>query len=601
MFRFQSLRGLLTALALLLVAVAMSAQFLGSVWSTRDTLGTAVESSVAQVAKVEAMAVSQWARNKASVVKGMATALDSVDPVPVIRAAQIGGEFDLAYVGTVDKHMYAYPPTKYAADYDPVTRPFFKAVLKAKGPTMTQPSISAGNGKVVVAFVEPILRDGNIVAAASANVALDSLSARLAAIKPMEGSYIFLLDGQGRFIAHPDAKLTLKPLAELDAGLDLARVEQTKAEGRSAVVTIRGQDMLMSAESVAGTDWTLVAVVDEAVATGAMISLMRWNAAVAAAVLLSAFLIIPLVLGRVLARLEQVRDGLADVASGDGDLSRRIDASGNDELAQIAAAFNRFADKMSSTIRGIRDSSEAVTHAADEIAAGSRDLSSRSERTAANLEQTAAAMEQLATTVQNNTSAARSARDLTSAAAESAQQGNAVVREAVGTMDEITAASRRIGDITTVIDGIAFQTNILALNAAVEAARAGEQGRGFAVVAAEVRTLAQRSAAAAKEINELIDATVAKIDTGAGHVRQAGAVMQEIDGAVARVATVVGEIANASQEQNAGIDEVAKAVGDLDRMTQENAALVEESTAAAETLKSNAAGLHAAVGQFRLD
>ncbi|MEG1970499.1 MAG: methyl-accepting chemotaxis protein [Burkholderiaceae bacterium] len=601
MFRFLSLRNRLTALALLLVAVAMGAQLLGSVLSTRDTLGGAVEASVAQVAKVEAAAVAQWASNKASAVKGMAAALDAADPVPVIRAAQVGGQFDLAYIGTTDKKMYAYPPTQYAAGYDPVTRPFFKAVLKAKGPTMTQPSVSAGNGKVVVAFVEPILRGGEIVAAASANVALDSLSARLAAIKPMEGSYIFLLDGQGRFIAHPDPKLTLKPVTELEPSLDLARIESTKAAGKSAVVAIRGQDMLLSAEPVAGTDWTLVAVVDRAVATQGMVSLLRWNAAVAATVLLLAFLIVPLVLRWILQRLEQVRDGLTDVASGDGDLSRRVDASGNDELAQIASAFNRFADTMSGTIREIRAASESVTHAAGEIAAGSRDLSGRSERAAANLEQTASAMEELATTVQNNTGAARSARDLTGAAAHSAQQGNAVVREAVGTMDEITAASRRIGDITTVIDGIAFQTNILALNAAVEAARAGEQGRGFAVVAAEVRTLAQRSAAAAKEIKALIGTTVMKIDAGASHVRQAGAVMADIESAVARVDTVVGEIASASQEQNAGINEVAKAISELDRMTQENAALVEESTAAAETLRHNAVELQATVGRFRLD
>lgn len=601
MFRFETLKARLSALALLLVLVAMGAQLVVSLVSARNSMRGAIETNVLQAARAETALIEQWAADKAAAIRGMASAAESADPVPVIRAARTAGEFDLAYIGTVDKKMFAYPPTQYAADYDPVTRPFYKAAIAAKASTMTQPSISAGNGKLVVAFVEPVIRDGKVIAAASGNVALDSLSARLAAVKPMEGAYVFLVDGQGRLLAHPDAKLMLKPLSDLDASLSLDGLAAIKAEDKVVPRSLSGHGVLMAAQAVAGTDWTFVAVVDEAAATAAVNSLLQWNLMVGLIVLVSAFFAVPIVLGRALRRLDHVRDGLVEIASGEADLTRRMDAHGRDELAQIAQAFNRFADSLTSTMKEIRSSSTAVAHAAEEVAAGSRDLSGRSERTAANLEQTAAAMEEVAGTVQQNAASARSARDLTRGAAHLAERGRGVVAEAHATMDEITDASRRIADITSLIDGIAFQTNILALNAAVEAARAGEQGRGFAVVASEVRSLAQRSASAAKEIDELIDDTVLKIRSGAGQVGKAGEVMQEIGAAVERVATVVDEIADASQQQSEGIDEVSKAVSELEQMTQANAALVEESTAASESLKTNAADLNAVVARFRLD
>jgi methyl-accepting chemotaxis protein-1 (serine sensor receptor) len=251
-------------------------------------------------------------------------------------------------------------------------------------------------------------------------------------------------------------------------------------------------------------------------------------------------------------------------------------------------------------VRTVRDGSDAIYTGASEIAMGNNDLSSRTEQQAASLEETAASMEQLTATVKQNAENARQASQLALTASETAQQGGKVVDGVVTTMKEITGSSKKIADIISVIDGIAFQTNILALNAAVEAARAGEQGRGFAVVAGEVRSLAQRSAQAAKEIKGLIEDSVSRVNTGSVLVESAGETMTNIVNAVTRVTDIMGEIASASDEQSRGIDQVGLAVNEMDRVTQQNAALVEESATAAAALEDQASRLKQSVAVFNI-
>ena len=282
------------------------------------------------------------------------------------------------------------------------------------------------------------------------------------------------------------------------------------------------------------------------------------------------------------------------------DLSAAMPVERMDEVGRTATAFNKFLERIVDVIATVRTSADTVSVAAAQISAGNADLSVRTEQQASSLEETASSLEELTSAVRQNTDNARQANSLAVSASDVARKGGAVVAQVVGTMGSINESAKKIADIIGVIDGIAFQTNILALNAAVEAARAGEQGRGFAVVATEVRNLAQRSAAAAKEIKGLIEDSVDKVNTGSVLVDQAGATMEEIVASIRRVTDIMGDIANASHEQSAGIEQVNQAISQMDQVTQQNAALVEEAAAAASSLQDRAVELVDVVAVFRL-
>jgi methyl-accepting chemotaxis protein len=297
---------------------------------------------------------------------------------------------------------------------------------------------------------------------------------------------------------------------------------------------------------------------------------------------------------RPLAEAEGIAQSIAQ-----GDLTQRVNAQGHDEMAHLMQSMAHMQEGLRTMVDAVRDSSESMLTASTEIAAGNQDLSNRTEQTAANLQDAASAMDELSKTVDHSAESANVANLLADTASQRASQGGEVVHSVVAQMDQITQASRQIADIIGVIDGIAFQTNILALNAAVEAARAGEQGRGFAVVAAEVRSLAQRSAEAAREIKGLIGQSVDRVEVGSQKVREAGEVMAEIVSSIGRVTQAMGEIADATQQQSQGIGNVTESVNQLDQMTQQNAALVEQSAAAAASLRQQAMELSQSVQRFR--
>jgi len=283
-----------------------------------------------------------------------------------------------------------------------------------------------------------------------------------------------------------------------------------------------------------------------------------------------------------------------------GDLTRKVKVRSGDEIGRLMQALNGTAAQLASIVGHIKQTSDLVGTAAREIAQGNTDLSTRTEEQASALEETSASMQQMTETVGQNAQNAQKANELAAQASGVAARGGEVVREAVGTMNGITESSKKIADIIGVIDGIAFQTNILALNAAVEAARAGEQGRGFAVVAAEVRSLAQRSAAAAKEIKGLITDSVTKVNAGSQQVNDAGHTMEEIVAAVKKVTTLIAEITTASREQSEGISQVGETMTQMEKVTQQNAAMVEQASAAAGSLEEQSRALVSAVGVFRL-
>ena len=369
-------------------------------------------------------------------------------------------------------------------------------------------------------------------------------------------------------------------------------------------ITVTQQDVLAASAPTIDAAWALVegnrSVLDQLLAERGSAAAAKRNLLVTALLLgvaVSAYLYVGIYLSMA-GSLRQA--SLAAQAIAAGELGTVQPARSRDEFADLVGDLRRADAALARVIAGVKQSSESIATASSEIATGTQDLSARTEQTASSLQQTASSMEQLTGTLAHSSTSAEQARALSESAAGVAQRGGAVVAEVVQTMGAINDSSRRIADIIGTIDGIAFQTNILALNAAVEAARAGEQGRGFAVVASEVRSLAQRSAAAAREIKGLIGSSVEKVDAGARLVGSAGSTMNEIVESVRRVNEVIGEISTAAGEQSQGIGEVNTAVGQLDQMTQQNAALVEQSAAAAESLREQARRLAEVVGSFRI-
>jgi len=396
---------------------------------------------------------------------------------------------------------------------------------------------------------------------------------------------------------------------------DVARQRKTYSDFRAGLQKrqAQGDDITQALDNELRplADNYLKAVVDvanDAARNLAEVQTAAAESATASQVTLTAGAALALLLGLLLATLTKRSitgpiHRAAEVAEAirNGDLTSNIDAAGNDETAQMLRGLAEMQANLRNIVAHVRQGSEAVATASSQIASGNSDLSGRTEEQASALEQTAASMEQLGSTVRQNADNAHQANQLALNASAVAVQGGDVVAQVVGTMKGINDSSRKIADIIGVIDGIAFQTNILALNAAVEAARAGEQGRGFAVVASEVRSLAQRSADAAKEIKALITASVERVEQGTQQADLAGSTMTEVVGAIRRVTDIMGEISAASSEQSTGVAQVGEAITQMDQATQQNAALVEESAAAADSLQRQAQELVQTVAVFRLN
>ncbi|MCK7427730.1 methyl-accepting chemotaxis protein [Enterobacter chengduensis] len=542
------------------------------------------------------MAIADWVKSKMTVIASAQTVALSDDPVPVFKQLAQAGGFTNVYVGYASKTAKFSEPAGVPADYDPTIRPWYQQVVSTDDPVVTAPYVDAGTGKLVVTFAVPVKENGSLKAVVAGDVAMDSVVANVRGIHPTPASSGLLLNSDGSVIAANDPALTLKPFAETIKGVDFAALKS----GKPVDGTLNDAEKTFVATAVPGTSWLLVVALDNGDATSGMRSLLKASGISLVILALLSAAIVHFLIARLLKRLSDIRDAMHSIANGTNDLSQRLPDTGEDEVAQIAQAFNAFSDKLSVVMVQLRDASESVKNAAQEIAAGNQDLSGRTEQAASSLRETASAVEQITASVTQSNESAAEANDQASKASAAAARGGEVVSQAISTMQSIEVASAKIGDITSVIDGIAFQTNILALNASVEAARAGEQGRGFAVVAGEVRNLASRSAQAAKEIKSLIDSTTDSVATGSRYVHLAGESMDEIRSSIGSVSGIMREISIATSEQMKGIHEINHAVTHLDRMVQQNAELVVQSAAAAGALQSQAGDLAETAGHFRI-
>ncbi|WP_158940155.1 methyl-accepting chemotaxis protein [Burkholderia sp. S171] len=595
---FASIRARILAASFVIVVSALVANAALNYTVAKSYIDDSISANLESTAAGHVAGINDWVATRAQMINSLKQAAGTTNPLPALLNIGHAGRFKNVFIGRADKTSLFSDPQGIPSDFDPTVRPWYKEAMAAGKLIVTEPIIGVTDGKLAVAFATPVDGPAGVREVLGGNVSMETVSANVNSIQPTPHSFGILISGRGTIIAYPDAKFIGKVITELNPDLTMGTLTLAREPLR---VKIDGVSKLLKAMPIAGTDWQAVVALDEAEATAGMRSQVISALISLVVIVLVAAAVMGAVTTMSLKRLSAIRDAMTEIGSGSGDLTQRLPNAGQDEVAQISHAFNQFVDKLSIVMKQVRTNSESVRLAANEIATGNVDLSGRTEAAAASLEQTAAAIEEITSTITLSASAAKQANGQSALAAEVAARGGQVVTEVIDTMEAIEAASAKIGNIISVIDGIAFQTNILALNAAVEAARAGEQGRGFAVVASEVRSLAQRCALAAQEIKALIEATAESVASGSTKVHLAGNTMREIVGSVNSVTTIMSEISGAADEQTRGIQEVNRAIAQLDEMVQQNAALVEESAAAASTLQTQANELTRTVGQFKID
>jgi len=598
---FTSLRSKIIGITAVLVFLGLLGLTAVNVLTARHYALDSLNGQVKALALSHASGVADWVASRHQVVKSIASAVDEAEPLKALQHTKIAGGVDSAYLGYPDKRVIFSENQNLPPGYDPTARPWYQLAAAASGPVITAPYVDAGSKKLVITFAAAIRDGAQVKAVTSIDVFMDSVVRNVASIRPTPGTYGFIVDKDGKIVVHEDASLLLKPVTELAPTLNASGLATLGQSARLSSITLHGEERLVYAAPVTGTDWTLVIALPRSEALGGISAMMWSSLASSLGIALLIIVIIGALLTALLHRMAVLRDVMHDIGAGAGDLTQRIAVTGNDELATIASGFNLFVEKIHTVLTQVRSNANSVAMASGDIASGNNDLSVRTEQQASALEQTASSMEELSSTVKQNADNAKQANQLAQSASTVAVKGGEVVAQVVETMKHINDSSKRIFDIISVIDGIAFQTNILALNAAVEAARAGEHGRGFAVVASEVRSLAGRSAEAAKEIKSLIGASVERVEQGSALVDQAGVTMTEVVGSIRRVTDIMGEISAASIEQSQGVSQVGIAVTQMDQATQQNAALVEEMAAAASSLNGQAQELVQTVEVFKLD
>lgn len=586
---------------LLVISLALSATCainyeVGTIYNNRM-----ISHDLGTIASGYAESIAQWVTVRKSMVSAVGRDELNASAQDAVTQLMASGGFSSSYVGYPNKDVIrnrGHAPAK--PGYDPTVRPWYQLAIRTGAVALTEPYLDANTGGLVVTFAAPVFQDGKLQGVVGADIPLDSIVSIVNGIRPTRSSFAFLVSASGNVIAHPDKKVVRKTASVLAPELDQTGIDRLLRTNEPVAVSVDGVPKLLKAKKVEGTDWILVIALDESDAQAGMHAVAISSLASLLIVSIVALILTLALLSMPFRRLGIAVDAMQAIASADADLTRRLPETGKDEVTTICRAFNAFVDKIGGVLTHVHEGSVSVRGAAAEIATANQSVAARTEGSASALQQTAAAMTELHEAIRQSAAAVGTANNLALHASSLASEGGDVVEEVVTTMDQIAASSKEVSDITSVIDGIAFQTNILALNAAVEAARAGEMGRGFAVVAAEVRALAQRSATAAREIKKLLERSSLMVQAGHGRASRAGEAMREISSSIKTLTSMMATLDSAFAEQTNGVGEVSQAVVQLDESAQRNAAVVEQTSAATDALRDEAERLYEQVSQFRL-
>ncbi|AXE35708.1 methyl-accepting chemotaxis protein [Chromobacterium phragmitis] len=563
------------ALLLVLLGAVITVLVYGQM---RNEIVRGVDNELSGTSKGYSALVSSWYKSKVGVVIAANPLVGTADPRPTLARMSQAGGFDMTYIGTADHVMIRSDMKPQPQGYDPVARPWYQQAAAAGQPGVSDPYVDFDTKKLVVTFVSPVKDGSALKAVVGGDIFIDDLVKTVLSVKLRGNGYAFLVDRSGKVIAHPDASLTLKPLSEKVPELTGGRLTELATDTKMATISIGGEDKLVEVQPVEGTNWLLGVVTDESVVTGPLNTLLLTVAGIGALCVVILIPVASVLLSKMLAGLGRLRNAMLEISQGEGDLTRRIEVTGQDEIAETATAFNRFVGQLQKMFIAVKEEAErvtggveSVTQTVDKVAHDSRQIADVSSSNAATLEEITVSISHIADAAREADGLVNHTGQVSSESAHGMQQisqeMNSTVEAVKGLssmLSSLDQRSQQISGITNVIKDIADQTNLLALNAAIEAARAGEMGRGFAVVADEVRKLAERTGQATVEISGMVSTireetsqavsnmqrTVSSVDGGVELTLGAVERIEQIQKAMEEVMAKMNEITLSTSEQH---------------------------------------------------
>ncbi|CUA84016.1 MULTISPECIES: methyl-accepting chemotaxis protein [Gulbenkiania] len=624
----STMRAKLTLLIALLLA-CLGAILTGLAYlQMRSTLTDQIQNEMAGISDGYSQTVQDWVAGKTQVIAALAPMGLGADPMSAMKQSREGAGFDLTYVGYADKRMLYSDGRPQKPDYDPTARPWYKAAEAAGKPGVSEPYIDFDTKKLVLTFYAPVREGSTLRGVAGGDIFIDSIVKTILAIKIHDTGYAFLVDKNGTVIAHPDQKLTLKPLTELDAELSAAKLADLAQSRALGDVSINGTPMFVHVSPVAGTEWYMGTVVEKANVLAPLNKLLYTLIGIAIVAFLIMLPVAWMLLVRQLRGLLRLQTAMREISQGEGDLTRRMEVQGKDEIAETARAFNSFIEQLQQMFIAVRreadsviDGVEAVTGTVERVAEDSRQISDVSSANAATLEEITVSISHIADAAREADGMVRATGEVS---AESAAEMNRIASEMTRTVDAVRGLasmlstldnrSQQITGITNVIKDIADQTNLLALNAAIEAARAGEMGRGFAVVADEVRKLAERTAQATVEITGMVNAirdetrqavdnmqtTVSSVDGGVEMTQSAVRRIAQIQESVEAVVAKMNEIALSTGEQHNATTAIAQSTERINSRIIDSDAAMQSAHGTLTSLSRTASSMRQLFARFHL-